>query len=138
MRTGTIIGFIFLILIIIALALGVFVLYTEVVDLRSQVENNPDTPAPEEIEDDNIVNLDLILQRGNLRIEMVDKFSIRDSRNRPFNADVRNQTFYLDVQRWRHHSNIILTLTNCTQFENVKINIGGGILELSALSSDRM
>ena len=47
MRTGTIIGFIFLILIIIALALGVFVLYTEVVYLRSQVENNPDTPAPE-------------------------------------------------------------------------------------------
>ena len=98
MRTGTIIGFIFLILIIIALALGVFVLYTEVVDLRSQVENNPDTPAPEEIEDDNIVNLDLRLQRGNLRIEMGDKFSIRDSRNRPFNADVRNLTFYLDVQ----------------------------------------
>ena len=138
MRTGTIIGFIFLILIIIALALGVFVLYTEVVDLRSQVENNPDTPAPEEIEDDNIVNLDLRLQRGNLRIEMGDKFSIRDSRNRPFNADVRNQTFYLDVQRWRHHSNINLTLPHSTDFENVKINIGGGILDLSALSADRM
>lgn len=139
MRTGTIIGFVFLILIIIVLSIGIFVLYREVVDLRAQVDSGPSTPI--EIDGDKVVNLDLDLQSGNLRIEMGETFLVRDTRSRPFNASVQGNTFILDTSRrmmMNRNSNIILTLPRNIDFENVKINIGGGTLEMSDLAADTM
>ncbi|MDD2427934.1 MAG: DUF4097 family beta strand repeat-containing protein, partial [Eubacteriales bacterium] len=117
----------------------VFVLYREIVDLREQVDAGPSNP--QEIEDDEIVNLDLEMTRGSLKIVKGDKFSVRDTRNRPFLYSIQDDTFYLKSDRrmmMRRAGNIILTLPSDIELENIKIDIGGGVLEMSDLSSDKM
>jgi|LSQX01.1.fsa_nt_gb DUF4097 and DUF4098 domain-containing protein YvlB len=136
MRTGTIIGFIILLLIIVILGIGVFLLYLEVIDLRGQAEGSPS--APEAIDGRSVVNLDIDLQRGSLQIEPGETFSVRDMHNRPYRASVQGDTFVLDVDRWRHNNDIVLTLPADKTFEDVKISIGGGTLGLRDLSADKM
>ncbi|NLC25560.1 MAG: DUF4097 domain-containing protein [Fastidiosipila sp.] len=138
MNNGVIIGFIFLILIIVVLSIGIFVLYREVIDLRAQINTAPSIPL--EIEADDIVNLDLNLHHGTLNIEKGESFSIQNTNNQPIRTSVQGNTFVLDTGRrmMNRNNNIILTFPRDIVFENVKISIGGGILEINHLTADTM